>query len=242
MRQTMKHADGRPLLLLAACMFLAGGCRQQMASQPSYRPLKPSAFFADGRSARPLVKGTVARDDLRADRQFYTGRVLGKKASPEGAAAVVGAPGVPAAGALLASAWDYVDYLPFPRKDMRKMLQRGRERFNIYCAVCHGRDGDGKGMIPQRGFTEPPNFHTDLSRGYRLKGMDVPLRQAPVGYFFEVITEGFGAMPDYREQVVVPDRWAIIAYVRALQLSQHVTRAGVGPAQWERVLRTGGLK
>jgi mono/diheme cytochrome c family protein len=154
------------VVVLIGCALSAAGCRQEMASQPSYRPLKPSAFFADGRSARPLIEGTVARGELRSDRAYYTGRASGVAASPEEAAGLIAAPGLPAAGALAVSAQKraYIDYLPFPQKEMGQKLARGQERFNIYCAVCHGRDGDGEGMIPQRGFTKPPNFHTDKSR------------------------------------------------------------------------------
>jgi mono/diheme cytochrome c family protein len=245
-RSGTRHAPRatRHAFLFVACALALTGCRQQMASQPSYRPLRPSSFFADGRSARPLVEGTVSRGELRADRAYYTGRTRARPGSAEAAAGLVGAPGLPAAGALVLSQEraNYVDVLPFPQKDMGKMLRRGQDRFDIYCAVCHGRDGDGKGMIPQRGFTDPPNFHTDLSRGFRLKGFDVSLREVPVGYFFEVITEGFGAMPDYREQVPVEDRWAVIAYVRALQFSRHVRLAELGPVERQRLLAAGGQK
>jgi mono/diheme cytochrome c family protein len=130
------------------------------------------------------------------------------------------------AAAATAELSSYVDAFPFPITE--KVLTRGQERFNIYCAVCHDRVGTGHGMIVQRGFTEPPNFHTDLSRGFKLRGVDVKLTAAPVGYYFEVITRGFGAMPDYATQVPPDDRWAIIAYIRALQLSQAAPVAAVG--------------
>jgi mono/diheme cytochrome c family protein len=240
--------DFRRALVPAVYLLAAAGCRQQMAAQPSYRPLKPSAFFADGRSARPLVKGTVPMipgQRYDPDPAFDTGLAAGYSTTPVKAAALVGAPGVPAAGALLTAQQEldrYVNYLPFPRAEMKDMLERGRERFDIYCAVCHGRDGDGKGMIPQRGFTEPPNFHTDKSRGFRHKGYDVPLRKVPVGYVFEVVTRGYGAMPDYAEQVPVRDRWAIISYVRALQLSRHVEVARLPGAERQRLDRQLGPK
>ena len=111
----------------------------------------------------------------------------------------------------------------FPISITHKTLERGQERFNIYCAVCHDRVGAGKGMIVERGYTAPPSFHTDPSRGFKLKGIDLKLRDAPVGYYFEVITHGFGAMPDYAEQITADDRWAIIAYIRALQFSQRAS-------------------
>ena len=109
------------------------------------------------------------------------------------------------------------DVFPFPI-DGRRMA-RGQERFNIYCSPCHGRTGRGDGMIVRRGYRHPPTFHQDR------------LRQAPVGHFFDVITNGFGAMPDYASQIPAADRWAIIAYVRALQLSEHATVADVPAAE-----------
>jgi mono/diheme cytochrome c family protein len=209
-----------------------------MAAQPSFRPLKPSAFFADDRSARPLVEGTVPRTprgEFHGEGPYYTGRQPGKAVRPQQAAGVVAAPAPFAAGAFLASGEEFVNELPFTHAELAEQLRRGQERFNIYCAVCHGRDGDGKGMIPQRGFTQPPSFHTDLSRGYRLRGIEMPLREAPLGYYFDVITNGFGAMPDYREQVPVEDRWAVIAWIRTLQFSRHAPVADVGAAVQRRL-------
>ncbi|HEX9115694.1 MAG TPA: cytochrome c, partial [Anaerolineae bacterium] len=111
---------------------------------------------------------------------------------------------------------DVGNVMPFPVT--REVLERGRERFNIYCAPCHSRTGDGNGMIVQRGYRRPPSYHIDR------------LRQAPLGHFFDVITNGFGAMPDYAAQVPPADRWAIIAYIRALQLSQ-AAPASLMPAE-----------
>ena len=105
------------------------------------------------------------------------------------------------------------DYLPFPVT--AEVLARGQQRFNIYCSPCHGEVGDGNGMIVQRGFKHPPSYHIER------------LRKAPIGYFFDVMTNGYGAMPDYAQQVPPADRWAIAAYIRALQLSQHATEADV---------------
>jgi mono/diheme cytochrome c family protein len=176
------------LLLTACCLLLlAVGCRQQMADQPSHRPLTKSTFFGDDRSARPLEPGTVPQGFLSADERLYTGKSGGEP----------------------------VTALPVPLTS--ELLQRGRERFDIYCAPCHDRTGGGRGMIVQRGFRQPPSLHTDR------------LRQAPVGRFVEVIAGGFGAMPDYAEQVRPADRWAIAAYIRALQLSQRATLAEVPP-------------
>jgi mono/diheme cytochrome c family protein len=213
--------------LLAACLTVASGCQQKMAVQPRYNPLQPSAFFEDGRSARPLVHGTVAQGQLREDAHFFTGVKSGKVATP-----------AKADGALYQLP-DYADTFPFPPEEFPRMLRRGQERFNIYCSVCHGRLGDGEGMIVQRGFTRPPNLATDLSRGFKLRGVEVKLRDAPVGYFFEVISNGFGAMPDYSSQVPPADRWAILSYVRALQFSQNVPFNQLNEAE-RRLLEAGG--
>jgi hypothetical protein len=171
--------------LALVALAMLAGCRQDMHDQPRFKPLAESDFYPDLRSARPPVEGTVARGQLHEDSYFYTGMVGDK-------------PG---------------DYMPFPVT--REVLDRGRERFDIYCAPCHSRLGDGNGMIPQRGFQRPPSYHTDR------------LRKAPLGYFFYVMTSGFGAMPDYAEEIAPPDRWAIVAYIRALQLSQNATAADV---------------
>ncbi|HXZ39442.1 MAG TPA: cytochrome c [Terriglobales bacterium] len=109
------------------------------------------------------------------------------------------------------------DYMPFPVTEA--VLARGRERFNIYCSPCHSRLGDGNGMIVQRGFRTPPSYHTER------------LRKAPLGYFFDVMTNGFGAMPEYASQIPPRDRWAIVTYIRALQLSQNATTADVPAGQ-----------
>lgn len=177
------------IVVLLLCTLSAPGCRQDMADQPRYDPLEPSAFFSDGQSARPLVPGTVARGQL-----------------------------VDEASLSAAKAGDvFVDTFPVPVTS--EVLSRGQERYNIFCAPCHSHMGDGDGMIVRRGFRRPPSFHIDR------------LREAPVGYFFDIITNGFGAMPDYAAQIPVRDRWAIIAYTRALQLSQHATLADVPPEE-----------
>lgn len=167
---------------LGIAILLLAGCRQDMHNQPRFKPLAKSDFYADLRSARPPVEGTVARGDLRADSYFYSGMIPGSNT-----------PG---------------DYMPFPVSE--QVLERGRERFNIYCSPCHSRLGDGNGIVPTRGFArKPPSFHIDR------------LRKAPLGYFFDIVTHGFGIMPDYAAQIVPKDRWAIVAYIRALQLSQN---------------------
>ena len=181
-RRTSTSAPALILLVLATT-----ACRRDMQDQPKYIPLRPSDFFADGRSARPLPEGTVARGQLRADKVFYTGK----------------------------SGDAFVDKLPFPLT--RPVLERGHERFNIYCTPCHGRLGNGLGMIVQRGLKRPPSYHIDR------------LRQVPIGYFYDVITNGFGAMADYSAQVAPRDRWAIAAYIRVLQFSQQASLQDVPP-------------
>jgi len=172
--------------MLSLCTIGAGACRQDMHNQPKYRGLRPSTFFTDGSSARPLVEGTVARGTLQDDEAFFTGKI--DKAT--------------------------VKELPFPVDEA--VLNRGQERYDIYCSPCHDRTGGGNGMVIQRGFKrQPPSYHIER------------LRQADVGYFFDVITNGFGAMPDYRAQIAPRDRWAIVAYIRALQYSQNAPAADV---------------
>lgn len=181
------------LLSAILLLFLAGGCRQEMADQPSYRPFQPSAFFEDGRSARPLVPGTIPRGYLRTDAPLYTGK----------------------------SGGEFVETFPFPIT--RAVLERGQERYNIFCAPCHDRVGSGQGMIVQRGFPRPTSYHTPR------------LREAPVGYFFDVITNGFGKMYDYASRIPPRDRWAIVAYIRALQLSQYATLEDVPPEERQKL-------
>ncbi len=182
------HAAGKmPALLVLLAMSVMAGCRIDMHVQPKVLPLSHSDFFEDGRGSRSLMPGTIARGQLRDDPYLYTGMIDGK-------------PG---------------DMMPFPAT--REVLERGRERYNIYCAPCHSRLGDGNGMIVQRGFRRPPSYHSPA------------LRQSPLGHFYDVITNGFGAMPDYSAQVPVNDRWAIAAYIRVLQLSQNATEADIPP-------------
>jgi hypothetical protein len=172
---------------------LAAGCSGQMSDQPRYEPLERSSFFSDGRSARRPVAGTVARGSLREDALLHTGAEGGKTSGR----------------------------LPFPAT--RELLERGRERYGIHCAVCHGEAGYGDGMIVRRGFPTPPSFH------------DARLREAPVGHYFQVATEGFGAMMPYAARVSVRDRWAIAAYIRALQRSQYAALADVEPSERRRL-------
>jgi len=160
------------------CAAAAVGCRRDMFNQPSSKPLNRSEFFRDNQMAsRPVVAQAVARGHLNEDQVFYTGKV----------------------------GTNLVETLPLPLT--RQLLERGRERFDIYCSPCHGRTGEGNGMIVQRGFPIPPSYHIDR------------LRQAPIGHFYDVITQGYGLMYSYAQRVEPADRWAIAAYLRALQLS-----------------------
>jgi mono/diheme cytochrome c family protein len=177
---------------VAACLLVGAlavaGCRQDMHNTPVGQPLRESLFVKGASTSRAPVDGTVARGTLQDDAAFFTGK--------EGGAAA--------------------NALPFPLT--AQILDRGEERFNIYCAPCHGLSGRGDGMIVRRGYRQPPSFHVDR------------LQQAPLGHFYDTMTNGFGAMPDYRAQIAPRDRWAIAAYVRALQLSQHAAAADI-PAE-----------
>jgi mono/diheme cytochrome c family protein len=220
--------------------FLAG-CQQQMAEQPAYRALEESAFFADGRSARPLPPGVVPRGPLQAGEPLHTG-LSNRPANPSAAAGLFSL-GSSSPLALVAGidvvaqslgAQEYSSTLPFPLTE--ELLLRGQERYQIYCAVCHGSHGHGGGKIVQRGYTRPPNYVTDLSRGFERRGIRIPLRDVPIGYFFEVMSRGYGAMPDYESQVPPQDRWAIAAYIRALQISQHLRLADLPEEERAKIL------
>ena len=167
------------IALLLAAAVAMTACRQDMHDGPRYEAFEANATFADGRASRNLPPGTVARGWLRDDEALYTGKVNGQ----------------------------LVDTFPFAIS--HDDLARGQQRFNVYCTPCHGRLGDGNGMVVQRGLRQAASYHQDR------------LRQERIGYFFDVITNGFGAMQGYAEQVPVRDRWLIAAYVRALQLSQN---------------------
>lgn len=175
------------------CLLALCACRQDMHDQPRYEPLERSAFFADGRSARPQVEGTVARGELDLDPWLTTGRANGEAAAE----------------------------FPFPVT--AEVLARGRERYDAFCAVCHDRLGYGLGPVVRRGVKQPPSLHAER------------LRAAPPGYLFDVITNGFGAMFDLREQIAPRDRWAIVAHVRVLQRSQSATLADVPPDERARL-------
>jgi mono/diheme cytochrome c family protein len=221
-----------PLLLVAA---LAAGCQQKMADQPSYRAYEPSAFFPDGMAARRLPDGVVAREWVRSTDPLMTGLKAGARGAPAPAGEKAEATPPPDAPT---DPGKFVDEFPFALA--RADLDRGQERYTIFCAVCHDPVGTGNGKIPERGYVRPPNFHTDPSRGFALYRQAVPLRAAPVGYLFEVVSRGYGAMPRYGPQIPPADRWRVVAYVRALQLSQHAELDRLPPAAREAALESLG--
>jgi mono/diheme cytochrome c family protein len=183
--------------LAAPVLVLAlSACRQDMHDQLKVEPLEESKLFADGRGARDPVEGTVARGHLDEDRVLYEGR--------------------------RESADEFTDTFPFPVT--RAVLERGQERYNIFCAPCHSRTGAGDGMIVRRGFRHPPAL------------WDEKLRKAPVGHLFDVVTRGLGSMPAYARQIPVNDRWAILAYVRALQLAHYAELDALPADERERAL------
>jgi mono/diheme cytochrome c family protein len=171
----------RLVLALLPVLAFAAGCRQDMHDAPRYEAFEANATFADNRASRTAPAGTVARGWLRDDEALYTGKIAGQM----------------------------VDEFPFAIG--REELLRGQQRFNIYCTPCHGRLGDGNGMVVSRGLRQAASYHQDR------------LREEKLGYFYDVITNGFGAMQGYAEQIPVRDRWLIVAYVRTLQLSQHAS-------------------
>jgi hypothetical protein len=194
-RRSGSRLRGLTLAGVCAVVMLAAGCRLDMHIQPKYLPYEPTDFFGDGRSERQPVPGTVARGQLRLDELMFTGRENG----------VV------------------VDKFPFPIT--KADLDRGRERYNVYCTPCHDYTGTGQGMIVQRGFPQPPSYHIQR------------LRDAPAGHFYEVITNGFGAMYSYAARVEPADRWRIAAYIRVLQLSRNATIQDVPEADRPKLTR-----
>ena len=169
--------------------LLLAGCRQDMHNQPKFIPQRGTDFYADGRSVRPQVENTVARNQMRGNAYFYTGLVDGKEG----------------------------DGMPFPVT--ATVMARGQERYNVYCTPCHSRVGNGVGEIVERGYSKAGNLHS------------ARLTAAPYGHFFDVITNGYGSMPDYSAQVTPQDRWAIVAYIKALQLSQRAAESDVAPGE-----------
>ncbi len=168
------------VLLLVAAAFAGQGCHQDMYDQKKYAPLSESEFYRDGQSARPPIEGTVVHRDHSDDGVISTGVV------------------------------DGIPVSKFPIPVSEAMIRRGQERFNIYCSPCHGRTGDGFGMVVQRGFPRPPSYYADS------------VRALPVGRYVEIIANGFGRMYGYGDRVAPRDRWAIAAYIRVLQASRNV--------------------
>jgi mono/diheme cytochrome c family protein len=226
------HRSLLPTFLAAVCLLLPA-CQQQMAVQPSIRPDEPSSFFPDGRADRPPVEGTVARGHLRTDVALFNGTRTRMNRPWAFGAAVVGAGENPLAIVALSVAEESnaVDRFPFPiTKDV---LIHGKHRFMIYCVVCHDPLGTGRGKIVERGYTQPPSYHIER------------LRLAPVGHFFRVMTEGYGSMPEYKQQIPVRDRWAIAAYIRALQLSQRFPEKDLPEdmrAEWNKQKQTVAMR
>jgi mono/diheme cytochrome c family protein len=185
-----------PHTTLTIALLILASCRQDMHDQPKERTFRGTSFFADHRSARPQVPGTVARGELDLDDHFYRGKIDGKPAEK------------------------------FPMQVTASVIDRGQERYGIYCAPCHGVLGDGDGIVVSRGMRRPPSFHIER------------LQHAPAGYFFDVITNGFGAMFDYSDRVKPADRWAITAYIRVLQQSQNSKIEDVPDSERERLVKS----
>ncbi|MBT7863434.1 MAG: cytochrome c, partial [Gemmatimonadetes bacterium] len=175
----------RPYLVafaLLVSMSALAGCdlRQRMYDQEKYEAHEATSFFKDGLTSRPPIEGTIARGGLRLDAHLFEGKVNGELATT----------------------------LPAAIQFDRELLERGQQRYDIYCSPCHDRSGSGNGIVVQRGLKQPPSFHQDR------------LRDAAIGYYYDVITNGFGSMFSYASRIQVNDRWAVAAYIRALQLSQ----------------------
>ena len=175
------RANSTATSLMLAVALTTGACRQDMHDQAKFEPLEESSFFDNGMSSRPPVEGTIAREMPPEKTAFHTGRTPND---------------------------EFVTELPVALD--RDLLERGHSRFDAFCSPCHGRTGNGLGMIVQRGFKQPTSFH------------DPRLRESPVGYYFDVMSNGFGQMSSYASQIPTQDRWAIAAYISALQLSQNI--------------------
>ncbi len=250
---------GAPLAALTLAVFsllFSVGCRRDMQDQPRYEAYEKTSFFKDSISSRTLIEGTVPRGYLREDTHLYTGKIDGSRASaaagnnPPGGTSPGQSTGGSSSGAAATAATTIntsasasppppqsstpssatvgggstndVDSFPFPIN--QQVLERGQERYQIFCSMCHGATGGGDGMIVRRGYRQPPSYHTDQ------------LREARVGHFFDVITNGWGSMPNYAAQIPVRDRWAIVAYIRTLQLSEQGDISEIPEAEREKLL------
>jgi mono/diheme cytochrome c family protein len=224
-------------LFAVCCLLFTPACRRDMQDQPKMKPFRASTFFQDRLSTRPPIEGTVARGFLKTDTEFFTGKKPGRAGAVTVAPAQTPAgpqPTAANAGPALLGAAAYPDDVElFPIPVTEEIVIRGKQRYEIFCTACHGLTGNGDGMIVRRGFRRAASFNDDR------------LRQAPVGHFFDAITNGWGAMPSYAPQIPAQDRWAIIAYIRALQLSQQgpsnqPTQAPAGPAAHSPAPESGG--
>jgi mono/diheme cytochrome c family protein len=210
----------RGRVVLTSCLlpfaFFTSSCRRDMQDQPKAIAYRESSFYKDGNASRQLTEGTVPRGYLRADREYYFGKksTSGQQTGPVLTPAAAQPASLGSSTSAAALYPDDVETFPFPIT--KEALDRGQERYQIFCSVCHGMTGYGDGMVARRGFNKPApaSYHQDR------------LRQAPVGHFFDVMTNGWGAMPSYASQIPVEDRWKIIAYIRALQLSQMPASTG----------------
>jgi mono/diheme cytochrome c family protein len=211
----------RGLLAVLSLALLLCGCeraRRDMYDQPRDKPLAASPFFPDHRSSRPLVQGTIAHSG-----GVFAGASSGRQQPlPVPPARPVVAPIISAGGAGSSGPW-MPSLEGVPGNVSLELLQRGRQRYDIYCSPCHGLTGDGDGMVVRRGFIHPPTYHSDR------------LRNAPDSHFYDVITSGYGAMFPYADRVTREDRWAIVAYIRALQLSEHAPVSALQPAERARL-------
>ncbi|MBX7055035.1 MAG: cytochrome c [Pyrinomonadaceae bacterium] len=201
-KRSMLRRLGFTVCFTAFVVLTGCGVRFDMQDQPRYKAYKKSEFFADKRASREAPEGTIARGQLRDNKAFYTGKIDNPNPNAE-VAATTNAAG----NTIVTSFPNAIDEFPIPVT--KELVDRGQERYNIYCIVCHGPVGKGDGMIVRRGFSAPPTYHDDR------------LRNAPVGHFFDVISNGWGKMNSYGAQIQPADRWAIVAYIRALQVSQN---------------------
>lgn len=212
--KSVTRPAGLALLLFTFALLTGCGVRFDMQDQPRYKAYKKSDFFNDKRSSRDHPEGTVARGLLKDNKAFYTGKIDNPNPNVQ-----VETTTNAAGNTIVTSFPNAIDEFPIPVT--KELVDRGQDRYNIYCIVCHGPVGAGDGMIVRRGFSPPPTYHDDR------------LRNAPVGHFFDVITNGWGKMNSYSAQIQPADRWAIVAYIRALQLSQNpeeVQKANSSPA------------
>jgi mono/diheme cytochrome c family protein len=204
-------------LLTVICSLFAG-CRYDMQDQPRYEYYEKSDFFANELASRRLVEGTVPRGYLRADKALYTGKKDTATAASTPQPQQTPATGGQGAGAQ-ATQTTYPDAIDeFPLPVTKELIDRGEERYKVFCIVCHGPNGEGNGMVVRRGFTQPPSYQTEQ------------LRNAPVGHFYDVISNGWGRMNGYASMIPVQDRWAIVAYIRAIQAANPNLQGAPTPA------------